>query len=120
MQELIDRIAASANLAPETARKALGTVLGFISREAPEGEVAKLLDAMPGSRDLLASDGGGSAPAMGGMGAMAVFNQLTALGLSLPQVQTLARETLAYGREHAGEDTMGEIVASVPGLDQVL
>jgi hypothetical protein len=123
MQELVDRIASSANLTPDVARKALGVVLAFISREAPDGPVKKLLDAIPGSREMLESEGEGGTPNMvgyGSMGAMGTFNELTGMGLSLHQIQTLARETMAFGREHAGEDTMSDIIAGVPGLDQIL
>ena len=123
MQELIDRIAAAANLTPEVAKKALGVVLAFISREAPDGPVKTLLDAIPGSRDLLKGEGEGGTPNMvgyGSMGAMATFNELTGMGLSMHQIQTLARETMAYGRDKAGEDTMSEIVAGVPGMEQIL
>lgn len=123
MQALIDRIAAAANLTPNVAEKALRVVLAFIADEAPDEQANKLIDAIPGARDLLEKGGEGGFPdALGssGTGAMGAFNELTGLGLSMHQIQTLARETMAYGREHAGEDTMSEIAANVPGLDQIL
>jgi hypothetical protein len=36
------------------------------------------------------------------------------------QMQPFSRELFAYGREHAGEDTMGAIVGAIPGLSQFL
>jgi hypothetical protein len=123
MQELIDRIAAAANLTPEVAKKALRVVLAFIAREAPDEQANKLIDAIPGARELLEEGGQSGFPdalGFGSMGAMGAFNELTGLGLSLHQIKTLAQEVMAFGREHAGEDTMGEIAANVPGLDQIL
>ena len=38
--------------------------------------------------------------------------------LSMDQIQSVAREVFAFGREKAGEDKMGEIVGQVPGLAQ--
>ena len=49
---------------------------------------------------------------------MALAGQLSAAGLSMDQMQTLGHELFAYGREKAGEDTMGAIVGAVPGLGQ--
>ena len=54
----------------------------------------------------------------GGRGLMALAGQLGAAGLSMDQMQTLGHELFAYGREKAGEDTMGAIIGSVPGLSQ--
>jgi hypothetical protein len=41
-----------------------------------------------------------------------------AAGLDMGQVQTVTKEVIAYAREKAGEDTVGEIVGSIPGLGQ--
>jgi hypothetical protein len=43
---------------------------------------------------------------------------MMAAGLSMPQVQGVARETLGFAREKAGEDAVGEIVGAIPGLTQ--
>ena len=48
----------------------------------------------------------------------ALFWSGLAAGLSMGQVQGVARETLAFAREKAGEDTVGEIVGAIPGLSQ--
>ena len=49
---------------------------------------------------------------------MALGGQLMAAGVSMGQMQPLGRELFAYGREKAGEDVMGPIVGSIPGLSQ--
>jgi hypothetical protein len=123
MQDLVDKVAAAANLDAETAHKAVRVVLAFIAREAPEDKVKALFDAMPGAREMVENEGEGGFPdaaGFGGMGAMATFNELSGLGLSFSQIKVLAQELLAYGRAKAGEDVMGEIVAAIPGLDQLL
>jgi hypothetical protein len=35
-------------------------------------------------------------------------------------VQGVARETLSYAREKAGDDAIGEIVGAIPGLSQFI
>ena len=49
---------------------------------------------------------------------MALAGQLTGAGLSMSQMQAVGKELFAYVREKAGEDTVGGIVAAVPGLSQ--
>jgi len=74
--------------------------------------VAKL----PGADALVqkaASEGGGM---MGGV--MGAGMQMMSAGLSMGQVQSVTREVIAYTREKAGEDAVGEIVAAIPGLAQ--
>jgi hypothetical protein len=71
-----------------------------------------------------AMGGGGlmgiAAGAMGGGGLMALCGELMGLGLSLDQIQAGGREVFAYGREVAGDQTIGEITASIPGLSQFI
>ena len=61
-----------------------------------------------------ASGGGGFA--MGGI--MGAGTKMMAAGLSMGQVQAVTRETIAFAREKAGEDAIGEIVGAIPGLSQ--
>ena len=71
-----------------------------------------------------AMGGGGlmgiGAGAMGGGGLMTLCGELMGLGLSLDQIQTGGREVFAYAREVAGDQTIGEITASIPGLSQFI
>jgi len=43
---------------------------------------------------------------------------MMAVGLDMGEVQAVTRETIAYVREKAGEDAVGEIVGTIPGLSQ--
>ncbi len=61
-----------------------------------------------------------AAGAMGGGGLMALGTQLMGLGLSMDQMQTAGKEVFAYAREVAGDQTVGEISASIPGLSQFI
>ena len=127
LDELISRLTQNVGLDAATARKAVGLILAFLRREGPPEEVGRLFAAMPGA-ETVADEAAASAPKggvmgglagmMGGGGLMALAGQLTGLGLSMGQMQALGREVFAFGREKAGEDTMGAIVGAVPGLGQ--
>ncbi len=54
--------------------------------------------------------------AMGGL--MGAGTKMMAAGLSMGQVQGVTRETIAFAREKAGEDAIGEVVGAIPGLSQ--
>ena len=54
MSDLVNRIADSVGIEQETAEKALGMMLGFLQREAADGPVAKMIEAIPGASDLVA------------------------------------------------------------------
>jgi predicted lipid-binding transport protein (Tim44 family) len=129
MDELVNRITAAAGLDAETARNAIGMVLGFLNKEAPGAPVDQLINALPGAQEAVAQaadapPAGGLMGMVGGLmgggmgGVMALGSQLMAQGLSMGQVETLGRELFAFGREKVGEDVMGQIVAAVPGLSR--
>ena len=70
------------------------------------------------SRDLIREGGGsGGFASMMGMGAMGALSELTSAGLSMNQVQVVTKEVIDYARAKAGEDVVGQIVGSIPGLD---
>jgi hypothetical protein len=128
MNELITRIAEAAGLDAATAQQAIGVILAFLQKEGPEGPVQQLLAALPGADALVAAagqetSGGGLMGMLGGLmggsgGIMALGQQLMGQGLDMGQIQTLAKELFAHGSEKMGEDVMGQIVASIPGLNQ--
>ncbi|KQT09170.1 hypothetical protein ASG40_11045 [Methylobacterium sp. Leaf399] len=127
MDELITRVTSVTGLDAATAQTALGHILAFLQKEGPATEVAQLLTAMPGSEALIADSnageggGGGLMGMLGGMmggGVMALGQKLMAAGVPMGQMQPLGRELFAYGREKVGEDVMGPIVGSIPGLNQ--
>lgn len=128
MTELVDQIAARVGIPADVAEKAVGMMLGFLQREAADGPVAKMIEAIPGASDLVAKyngegeSGGGLLGsimgALGGGGIMALGQQLMSEGLGMGEITTLAKETIAIAEQHAGKDVVDEVVASVPGLSQ--
>ena len=85
MNEIIDQIATRAGISPDIAEKAVGMMLGFLQREAPDGPVTKMIEAIPGASDLVAqyngeetSGGGllgGLLSAVGGGGGLMALGQ---------------------------------------------
>jgi hypothetical protein len=132
MNEIIDQIATKVGISPEIAEKAVGMMLGFLQREAPDGPVAHMIQSIPGASDLVAqyngaetSGGGGilgslmSAVGAGG-GIMALGQELMSHGLGMGEISALAKETISVARQHAGDQVVDEVVGSVPGLSQFL
>ena len=135
MDNIIARVAKAANLSPEVARKTVALIADFIQREASEDGVKDLFERAPELRAIIASGAstggegmgfglkglmGIASGAMGGGGLMALGGELMGLGLSMDQIQTAGREVFAYAREVAGDQTVGEIAASIPGLSQFI
>jgi hypothetical protein len=121
MEELIGRLVASAGIDQATAEKAVGIMLDFLSKEGPSDKVQTLIASLPGAEAAIAAaregdSGGGFFGGMGGV--MGVGSRMMAAGLSMGQIQGITRETMAYAREKAGEDVVGDIVAAIPGLGQ--
>ena len=128
MEELINRLVANVGIDAGLAQKAVDIILGFLQKEGPAAEVSELLARMPGAESLIAehvgeAGGGGLLGGLmgmmgGGGGVMALGQQLMGAGLSMGQMGDVGKELFAYGREKAGEDTMGAIVGAIPGLGQ--
>lgn len=128
MNEVVTQIADKVGITPEKAEKAVGMMLGFLQREGADGPVAKMIEAIPGGTDLVArfngagSGGGGLLgglmSAIGGGGIMGLGQQLMSEGLGMSEISSLAKATIAVAREHAGDETVDEVIASVPGLSQ--
>ena len=53
MEELIQRIVAATGIDEGTARQAIGMILGFLKKHAPEGPVGDLLNAIPGGEEAV-------------------------------------------------------------------
>ena len=135
MDNVIARVAKAANLSPEVARKAVALIADFIQREASEDAVKDLFEKAPELQAIVASGAptggegmgfglkglmGIAAGAMGGGGLMSLAGELMGLGLSMDQIQTAGKEVFAYAREVAGDQTVGEIAASIPGISQFI
>ncbi|MBN8954024.1 MULTISPECIES: hypothetical protein [unclassified Rhizobium] len=129
MNEVIDQIATKAGIAPDLAEKAVGMILSFLQREAPDGPVTKMIESFPGATDLVAQYGGeqaGGGGLLGGLlsavgaggGVMGLGQQLMSTGLSMGDISSLAKETVATARQYAGNDVVDQVVNSVPGLSQ--
>ncbi|MBZ7920823.1 hypothetical protein LAC81_03345 [Ensifer adhaerens] len=128
MNELVTRVAENIGIDPATAEKAVGMILGFLQREAADGPVAQMIEAIPGASELIAQYNGegtggggllgGLMSAIGGGGVMALGQQLMSQGLGMGEITGLAKETIAFAKEKAGDDIVDEVVASVPGLSQ--
>ena len=122
MDELIARLVADGGIDRATAEKAVGIIFDFLVKEGPADKVQPLLAKIPGAEAAMQrarseSDAGGMlAGAMGGV--MGAGMRMMSAGLSMGQVQSITRAVIAYAREKAGEDAVGEIVAAIPGLAQ--
>jgi len=121
MDELIGRIVANVGVDRSVAEKSVGIILDFLSKEGPQDKVQALIAGMPGADALVAAaraEGGGLGGMMGGI--MGVGTRLMGVGLGMGEIQSVTRELIAYTREKAGEDAVGEIVGAIPGLSQFL
>jgi hypothetical protein len=125
MEELIQRISAAADIEPALAARAGGLILQFLQKEGPPQEIAAVMEKIPGAQALVdqAAQGAGGGSVLGGImgmggGLMGLAGQLTDAGLGMSQMQAVGKELFAYAREKAGEDSVGEIVAAIPGLGQ--
>ena len=118
MDELVERLVANVGIDKAVAEKAVGIILAFLLKDGPTDKVQSLIDQLPGASAAVqaaSSDGGFG---MGGI--MGVGTKLMAAGLSMGQMQAVTREIITYSREKVGEDTVGEIVGSIPGLSQFI
>ena len=122
MDELVDRIVARVGVDRTVAEKSVGIIFDFLSKEGPTEKVHALLDRLPGADAALAAaranDPGGMFGGMGGV--MGVGSRLMAAGLGMGEIQAVTRELIAYAREKAGDEAVGEIVGAVPGLGQFI
>jgi hypothetical protein len=122
MDELVDRIVARVGVDRTVPQKSVGIIFDFLSKEGPTEKVHALLDQLPGADAALAAARAGDTGGMfGGMGGiMGVGSRLMAAGLGMGEIQGVTRELIAYAREKAGDEAVGEIVAAVPGLSQFI
>jgi hypothetical protein len=117
MDELIGRLVAEIGIDRPTAEKAVGIILDFLVKEGPADKVQPILAKLPGAQALIDKAAGASGGGLMG-GVMGAGMAMMSAGLSMGQVQSVTRSVIAYTREKAGEDAVGEIVAAIPGLAQ--
>jgi len=123
MDELIARLVAKVGVDQNSAEKAVGIIFEFLSKEGPPDKVKALMERLPGAEELMESQegldaSGGGMFAMGGL--MGAGTKMMAAGLSMGQVQGVTKEVIAYAREKAGDDVIGEVVGAIPGLSQFI
>ncbi len=120
MDELIERLVADLGVDRATAEKAVGIIFEFLATEGPPDKVAPLMASLPGAEALLRKAASAGADGLGGTasGVMGAGMRMMAAGLSMGQAQSLSREVLAYAREKAGAEVVGETIAAIPGLSQ--
>jgi hypothetical protein len=121
MDELIGRLVANVGVERVAAKKAVGIILDFLRKEGPPDKVQALFDRLPGAEGLLQAqqaDTGQGMFAMGGI--MGAGTKMMAMGLTMSQVQGVTREVMAFAREKADEDAVGEVVGAIPGLSQFI
>ncbi len=119
MDELIARLVANVGVDRAVAEKSVGIILAFLINEGPADKVQALMNKLPGAEaaaQAAANNSGGLAGLMGGV--MGVGTKLMSAGLGMGQIQSVTKETIAFAREKAGEDVIGEIVGAIPGLSQ--
>jgi hypothetical protein len=117
MSELVDELAARAGIDDAIAEKTIGIMLDYLRSEGPPETVQVLIDSIPGAEAAIAAAraGGGLSRLMGG-GLMGAGTRLMGLGLAMTDIQKLARELFALGRDKIGADRMRAIVAGTPGI----
>ncbi len=122
MDELIGRLVANVGIDQNAAEKAVGVIFEFLRKEGPSDQVKALMDRLPGAEELMEAqegiDASGGGFAMGGL--MGAGTKMMAAGLSMGQVQGVTREVIAYAREQAGDEVIGEVVGAIPGLSQFI
>jgi hypothetical protein len=130
MDELISRITSALGVDADVAQQAIGAILAFLQKQAPEGAFGNLLESLPGAQDALDAapaegGGGGLMGALGGLmgggagGLMGLAGQLQNLGIGMGDMQTLGEQFFTYAKEQVGEEQVQEI-ARAAGLDKYI
>src|SRR5690606_16836708 len=118
MEELIARITSKVGIDAATAEKAVGMILAFLQKEGPEAEVQKLLAAFPGAEEAISQvKGGGFLSGLMG-GVMGLGSQLMGAGLGMGEISGVARETIRFAKEKAGDEPVDAVIGAIPGLGQ--
>jgi len=132
IQSFVDQIAAKANLSPDAAETAVGTILFVIQKEGNATKVGQLFQQLPGAADLaqkhavVAGSGGGILGTLGGVAdkvvggeagiLLAALAQIEATNLSVSQIKDIGTALLAYFKENANPELVTQIVEAIPSL----
>lgn len=116
MEELVRRVMRTANVDAEAAQRVIEVELAFLKDQGPDEKVEEMLRRIPGGAAVPTPEEG----SFGGMmGAMSAFSTLRSLGLDMTEIRNATKELLAFAKQHAGEELVDDIVASIPLLNQV-
>jgi hypothetical protein len=132
IQSFVDAIAVKANVEPEAAETAVGTILSVIQQEGNAAKVAQLFKQLPGAADLAQKHavavgaGGGLLGTLSGVAdkviggdagiLVAAMAQIEATNLSVQQIKSIGAALLAYIKENANPDLVKQIVDAIPSL----
>lgn len=118
MEELIARITSNVGIDAATAEKSVGMILAFLQKEGPADQVQQLLAAIPGAEEAVAQVKGGGflSNLMGGV--MGLGSQLMSAGLGMGEISGVAKETIRFAKEKAGDAPVDAVIGSIPGLGQ--
>jgi hypothetical protein len=114
MDESIGQPVAKAGVDGAIAEKTVGIMLGFVRSEGRSEKVETPIDRIPRAEAAIVATNSGS----GVSGLMAVGKGLTAVGLGLGEIHSIARELLSVSLDKIGAGRMSEIIAGTPGLGQ--
>ncbi len=132
MEQIIATIAEKLGIPSELASKAVGIILNLVDSSVTDDIKEKLYSAIPDAQALAQSGGeesGGGLMGMasgllggggGAMGAMAAMSKLSDVGLDTDQVTDMGKTLMGYVGEKGGDELVGEIVSSIPGLDKFI
>jgi hypothetical protein len=115
MDELIGRLVDRVGVDRATGERAVGIILQFLLKEGPTENVQALINQLSGADAILQAAPPGTGDIGGIMGA---GTRMMAAGLSMGQIQAVTKEFIAFAREKAGDDAVGEVVGAIPGLGQ--
>lgn len=135
MEDLINKIAAATGLDVQSAQEAVGAILGFFQKHAPQEAFSEFLNAIPGGAEAIAASaaepakGGGLMGALGGLvgglgggagGLMALASQLSGKGLDMGQMKTVGQEIFAYAEQQIGPEKARAVMKAIPGVGQMM
>ena len=129
IQSFVDQIAAKANLSPDAAETAVGTILFVIQKEGNATKVGQLFQQLPGAADLaqkhavVAGSGGGILGTLGGVADKVVGGDagillaaLAQIEATVSQIKDIGTALLAYFKENANPELVTQIVEAIPSL----
>ncbi len=132
MDELVAKVCAAVGLDEATAQQAIGTILSLVRSNGDSDKVAAMFDAIPGAAEFADAhgDGGdGSGGLLGKIGGalggsigapMEAIGKLQSAGLDMDQIKQTGQTVLDFASEQAGEDTVKQVMNSIPGLSKFI